>query len=127
MKSLVSDGCRSGIAGKFKASRPAANKALISLVSQGLLEVRPGAGTFVREGVLDYDLERLVSFTDKVRAAGKKPGTQLLEYRTFTAAEATSTVGASLETVATNPLIYAERIRLADGRPVICERRHLVV
>jgi GntR family transcriptional regulator len=66
------------IAERFDTSRPTANKALSSLVSQGLLEVRRGAGTFVRESVLDYDLERLVSFTDKALAAGKKPGTALI-------------------------------------------------
>ena len=57
------------IAERYKTSRPTANKALSSLVSAGMLEVRRGVGTFVRENVLDYDLERLVSFTDKFSAA----------------------------------------------------------
>jgi GntR family transcriptional regulator len=115
------------IAERFKTSRPTANKALSSLVSAGLLEVRRGAGTFVRESVLDYDLERLVSFTDKVRTAGKKPGTKLIEYRKLTAADAPPSVIQSLRIEAVEPLIYMERIRLADGKPVIYERRHVVV
>jgi GntR family transcriptional regulator len=114
------------IAGRFKTSRPTANKALSSLVSAGLLEVRRGAGTFVRETVLDYDLERLVSFTDKARAVGKKPGTELIEYRKLTAAEAPPAVMQSLTVSAGEPLIYMERIRLADKKPVIYERRHVV-
>jgi len=114
------------IAERFKTSRPTANKALSSLVSAGLLEVRRGAGTFVRESVLDYDLERLVSFTDKVRAVGKKPGTELIEYRKLTAADATPGVIQSLRIEAEESLIYMERIRLADGKPVIYERRHVV-
>ena len=114
------------IAERFKTSRPTANKALSSLVSQGLLEVRRGAGTFVRESVLDYDLERLVSFTDKALAAGKKPGTSLLEFRKLTAAEAPPAVALGLKVRAEEPLIYMERIRLADGAPVIYERRHVV-
>lgn len=36
------------IAERFETSRPTANKALSSLVSEGLLEFRQGAGTFVR-------------------------------------------------------------------------------
>ena len=114
------------IAERFKTSRPTANKALSSLVSAGLLEVRRGAGTFVRESVLDYDLERLVSFTDKVRTAGKKPGTELIEYRKLTAVDAPPSVIQSLRIEAEEPLIYMERIRLADGKPVIYERRHVV-
>ncbi|MFM7607157.1 MAG: GntR family transcriptional regulator [Prosthecobacter sp.] len=114
------------IAERFKTSRPTANKALSSLVSQGLLEVRRGAGTFVRESVLDYDLERLVSFTDKALAAGKKPGTMLLDYRKIPAAEAPPIIAQSLKARGDAPLIYMERIRLADGKPVIYERRHVV-
>jgi GntR family transcriptional regulator len=105
---------------------PTANKALSSLVSAGLLEVRRGAGTFVREGVLDYDLERLVSFTDKARAVGKKPGTELIEYRRMTATEAPREVAEALRIASETPLIYMERIRLADRTPVIYERRHVV-
>ena len=59
------------IAERFNTSRPIANKALSSLVSTGLLEFRLGAGTFVRGSVLDYDLQHLVSFTEKAKAAGK--------------------------------------------------------
>ncbi len=114
------------IAERFDTSRPTANKALSSLVSAGLLEVRRGAGTFVREGVLDYDLERLVSFTDKAKAAGKKPSTELIEYRRIHATEAPPNVAETLRTKGTMELIYMERIRLADRTPVIYERRHVV-
>ena len=114
------------IAETYKTSRPTANKALSSLVSAGLLEVRRGAGTFVRESVLDYDLERLVSFTDKARAAGKKPGTALVEFRSLTAAQASPEIAKLLQVQHDEPLIYMERIRLADGAPVIYEQRYVV-
>jgi len=114
------------IALRFNTSRPTANKAISSLVSEGLLEVRRGAGTFVRDSVLDYDLERLVSFTDKARAAGRKPGTRLIEYRQLTAGEAPFETVQALRVEAHETLIYLERIRLADGKPVIFERRYVV-
>ena len=95
-------------------------------MSEGLLEVRRGAGTYVRESVLDYDLERLVSFTDKARAAGRKPATQLIAYRKLAAAEAPPAVAQALKTAPDAALIYMERIRLADDMPVIHERRHVV-
>jgi len=114
------------IADRFETSRPTANKALGSLVSAGLLEIRKGAGTFVRESVLDYDLERLVSFTDKAKASGKKPGTDLIEFRKITAAEAAPGIAERLRVNPEANLFYMERIRLADGAPVIYERRHVV-
>ncbi len=114
------------IAGRFDTSRPTANKALSSLVAEGLLEFRKGAGTFVREGVLDYDLQRLVSFTDKALAAGKKPHTRVLEYKRMAARLAPEAVRTALQAAAGETLIYMERLRLADGQPVIFERRHVV-
>lgn len=114
------------IAGRFKTSRPTANKALSSLVSEGVLEVRRGAGTFLREAGLNYDLERLVSFTDKARAAGKKPGTELVSFETTSAGEAPAAVARALDLPNSASVIRMERIRLADGEPVIYETRHVV-
>ncbi|MGV3660484.1 MAG: GntR family transcriptional regulator [Prosthecobacter sp.] len=114
------------IAGRFGTSRPTANKALSSLVSTGLLEFRQGAGTFVRECVLDYDLRRLVSFTEKARAAGKKPGTQVIALGRLSAADVPMATAHALNVSSSEPLLYLERVRLADGQPVIYERRHVV-
>lgn len=114
------------IAERFDTSRPTANKALSSLVTEGLLEFRQGAGTFVREGVLDYDLQRLVSFTDKARAAGKEPGTKVVAFRKLTAADAPDDVVTALRLGANDALFYLERVRLADDQPVIYERRYVV-
>lgn len=114
------------IAGQFRTSRPTANKALSCLVSEGLLEFRKGAGTFVREGVLDYDLQRLVSFTDKARAAGKEPGTRVITFRRLNADDSSAEIVKALQVTATEPLFFTERVRLADGQPVIYERRHVV-
>ncbi|MBN8418344.1 MAG: GntR family transcriptional regulator [Verrucomicrobia bacterium] len=113
------------IAERFDTSRPTANKALSSLVSTGLLEFRQGAGTFVRESVLDYDLQHLVSFTEKARAAGKKPTTQLIALQKLSSLDAPA-AARGLKVLPGEPLLYLERLRLADGQPVIYERRHVV-
>jgi len=114
------------IAERYGTSRPTANKALSSLVSAGVLEVRRGAGTFVRPPVLDYDLERLVSFTDKARAAGKTPDTVLVEFRKLDAANAPAEIVQRLRLEGQGGLFYMERVRLADGTPFIYEKRHVV-
>ncbi len=113
------------IASRFNTSRPTANKALSSLVSEGVLEVRRGAGTFVRDTVLDYDLERLVSFTDKAKASGRKPGTVLIAYREVSEREVPEAVARALLLAANESVIYMERLRLADRQPVIYERRYV--
>ena len=43
------------LAARFGVSRVTANKALSQLVVEGLLEFRPGVGTFVRKSGLDHD------------------------------------------------------------------------
>lgn len=113
------------VAARFKTSRPTANKALNSLVSEGLLEFRRGAGTFVKEGALDYDLQKLVSFTEKAKAAGRKPSTRVLAFEKVTAEEAPRDARAGLGMDMDEPLIYMERLRLADGQPVIFECRYI--
>ncbi|MCS6850614.1 MAG: GntR family transcriptional regulator [Gemmataceae bacterium] len=113
------------IAERFGVSRPTANKALASLVSEGILEFRKGVGTFVREEVLDYDLRYLVSFTQQAQAQGKRPRTKVLTFRTLSLREIEDTPRAALRLTDDAVVIYLERVRLADDLPVIYERRHV--
>lgn len=111
---------------RFGVSRTTANKALSSLVAEGILEFKKGVGTFVRGATLEYDLRALVSFTDKARAAGKVPSTRVLEVRDKSAREIDAAVRESLR-IGTNDSVYElVRLRLADGAPVILEYRLVV-
>ncbi len=114
------------VAEKFQVSRATANKSLASLVSEGFLEFRKGLGTFVRREMIDYDVRSLVSFTEKARAAGKKPSTDLLTFGKLTAAEADPQVAIALQLAPKDLLWEMDRIRLADGVPVILEHRFIV-
>lgn len=114
------------IAERFEVSRATANKALASLVSEGLLEFRRGVGTFVRRDVIDYDVRSLVSFTDKARAAGKKPSTELKTFGKLDAAAADKSVLDALGLDTESVLWELERVRFADGTPVIFEHRYIV-
>ena len=111
---------------RFGVSRVTANKAVSNLVAEGVLEFKKGVGTFVRGGALDYDLAALVSFTDKAEAAGKKPATRVLRFEAMRAAQAGAEVLGALRVQPHDELYYLERLRLADGVPVILERRHIV-
>lgn len=113
------------ISERYGVSRATANKALASLVSEGVLEFRKGVGTFVRAGRLDYDLRHLVSFTQKARAAGKKPATRVLEFCELTGGEIDDAPRDALAVKSDATVFYLERLRLADREPVIYERRYI--
>jgi GntR family transcriptional regulator len=114
------------ICGRYGVSRPTANKALSNLVSEGLLEFRKGVGTFVQGRALAYNLRALVSFTDKAMAAGKQPSTQVLQFAGVAVKDVLDEVPEILEAGPEDMLFYMERLRLADARPVILERRYVV-
>jgi len=111
---------------RFGVSRATANKALSNLVAEGLLEFRKGVGTFVKGEPLHYDLRALVSFTDKARAAAKLPSTRVLRFARLPAARLPATLRAALN-VEHETLFEIQRLRLADGHPVILERRWIPV
>jgi len=112
---------------RFDVSRATANKALSNLVAEGVLEFRKGIGTFVRGGVLDYDLSALVSFTEKAAAAGKVPSTQVLRLEGRTAGDTDrDDIATKLRLKSADPVCYIERLRLADDVPVILECRYVV-
>ena len=111
---------------RYGVSRATANKALSNLVAEGLLEFRKGVGTFVRGGLLHYDTDTLVSFTERALAAGKEPSSRILEFQHVRGGALSATTREELRLGAEEPLYYVERLRLAGGVPVILERRHIV-
>lgn len=113
------------ISDQFSVSRATANKALTSLVSEGLLEYRRGVGMFVRRDLINYDVRSLVSFTEKAIAAGKKPTTRILALEKVSAKDVDSKVIEALDQSTEGQLWKMERLRLADKVPVILENRYV--
>jgi GntR family transcriptional regulator len=111
------------IAERFQVSRPTANKVLAGMVSEGLVEFRKGIGTFVCLPRLNYDIQTLVSFTEKAREAGKKPSTRVLEFETTKASDEDAEVTSNLKLSPDQEIFRITRLRLADGVPVILEKR----
>ncbi|HLF92363.1 MAG TPA: GntR family transcriptional regulator [Planctomycetota bacterium] len=113
------------VSGQYKVSRATANKALSTLVAEGVLEFKKGVGTFVRGGGLDYDLRTLVSFTDKACAMGRKPSTRVLARELVPIGRIPPETIQALRLETRDRAVYMERLRLADDVPVILERRHV--
>jgi GntR family transcriptional regulator len=113
------------VSGRFRVSRATANKALSTLVAEGILEFKKGVGTFVGGDGLDYDLRSLVSFTDKARAAGRRPSTKILMRAIPRSDQMAPEAARALGFRAGDRAVYMERLRLADEVPVILERRYV--
>ena len=105
------------VAERFSVSRITANKALANLVAEHQLEFRKGIGTFVRRGTLDYNLRSLTSFTAMVESLGRKAETRVLRFQKMEA---------GIPELNHEPVYFVERLRIADGLPVILERRHFL-
>jgi GntR family transcriptional regulator len=115
------------VSARYQVSRTTANKALASLVTEGLLEFRKGVGTFVKGARLHLDLERLVSFTSKARSVGKKPATRVITFRKIASGDLPQAVAVALGVGAGESAFFFERVRSADDVPVIVERRYIPV
>jgi GntR family transcriptional regulator len=115
------------IAERFMVSRPTANKVLGGMVSEGLLEFRKGVGTFVSPPRLNFDIQTLVGFTEKAREAGRKPSTRVLQFERERVDGAHPELSAKLGVETGQELFAITRLRMADGVPVILERRWVPV
>lgn len=114
------------ISERFDVSRVTANKALASLVAEGVLSFRKGIGTFVTDSSPDSRTPSVAtSFTNKTLAAGRKPSTRLLYFAHSTAEGLPVRVRQRLPVDEGEQMIIVERLRLADEIPMILERHHL--
>ncbi len=109
------------ISERYEVSRATANKALSSLVSQGLLEFHKGIGTFIPGRPSAHDL-----FDARAQEANRKPSTRVLTFKTITAESADEFVREHLNCGKDEPLHYVERLRLLDNVPMLLEKRYIV-
>ena len=108
------------LAALAQVSRVTVRQAVAHLVSDGVLEQRRGAGTFVRPQPqrLEQSLSRLISFTEHMQQRGKTSSSVILQRGLFPPhPEEQMALGiASSDRVA-----RIERLRSADGLPMAVE------
>ena len=68
------------LARRFGVNRHTLRQAVQALVREGHLDVRQGCGTFVRELVLDYALQRRTRLTENLARIGETAGRELLSH-----------------------------------------------
>jgi GntR family transcriptional regulator len=105
------------LATRFGVSRATVREAVGGLVESGYLLRRHGSGTFVTSPPgRQHALDTTLSYTQMIRQAGMEPGLRLLSTTVRTAREDEAT---ELALPPGAPVRVLERLRTADGRPVI--------
>jgi GntR family transcriptional regulator len=105
------------LAERSGVSRATVREAVGGLVEAGYLTRRHGSGTYVA-GTLPrrHALDTSVSYLSMIKEAGMTPGLVILDQ---SEREATAEEADALRAAAGEALLRVERIRTADGRPVV--------
>lgn len=107
------------MAGNLGVSRATLRDALRQLQDRGLIVRRHGQGTFVAMRPIRKDLNRNFGITAMIRSGGYRPGTRGLAFRDEAADR---DLAQSLGLTPGDRVTVVERVRLADGRPVVWSR-----
>ena len=108
---------------EFGVSRMTARNAMQQLAEDGLITRTPGRGSFVANPPAHRRANRLMTFTQEMRRAGRIPSSRVLTraVRPSTAAEAES-----LGIPAKQPVVHLRRLRQADEEPIALESTVLI-
>lgn len=110
------------LARRYGCSLITVRRAMSELVREQRLERTRGRGTFVLHPRVELDFGGNRSFTSEMQSRGLDPETRLVAARPESAGES---VAAALELDLGSPTLYLERLRLADGEPLLLEQVHL--
>ncbi|NPV78315.1 MAG: GntR family transcriptional regulator [Anaerolineae bacterium] len=100
---------------RYAVSRTTVRQAMQALEYDGYISRTPGKGTFVIRTKLSRGLTRLTSFSEDMQARGESVTSKLLEFKRIEADEISAE---KLSLSVGTPLIYALRLRSANGIPV---------
>ena len=108
---------------EFGVSRMTARNAMHRLTEDGLIAREPGRGSFVADPPAHRRANRLMTFSQEMRRAGRVPSSRMLTrvIRPSTAAEADG-----LGIPVRQPIVHLRRLRLADGEPIALESTVLI-
>ncbi len=110
---------------RYEISKNTVNKAVTSLIGEGLLEFRKGLGTFIKFKNSQYDLHSLISFTKMAESIGKTASTKVLEFKKIKGFEVDREVKTALQLEDNSYVYFMKRLRLLNGKPSILEFRYV--
>jgi len=108
---------------KYQISNTTARRVLHELETGNWVTRIKGKGTFVRDYAVVRSIDRIFGFTKNMLEAGRKPATRLLGFH-LRDEDHTQTINGRSFTL-NGPYCEIERLRLADGIPMMRETRYL--
>lgn len=105
------------LAVNFDVARMTLRRAMDQLIHRGLLDRRPGSGTFVAKPLVASEL-RLASFSEEIRAKGLEPKTKVIGLKRK---KATTNTALQLRIPENEEIFVFTRLRMADQDPVALE------
>lgn len=106
------------LADHYNVSRMTLRQAITLLVEEGILTRKVGSGTFVTSSRVQERMRGTTSFTEIIKSQGKSPSSQLLLYERH---HPNDQEVRYLHVTPHSYIIRMERIRYADGIPVLFE------
>lgn len=108
---------------EFGVSRITVRRAVQNLATHGLVETKPGRGTFVAAPRIRQPLTELSGFVEDMEAHGLDATARVVSVEDV---PAPAEVRAALELPLGSAVTFIERVRLANGHPVSFDRTYLV-
>jgi len=108
---------------EYQISNTTARRVLHELETGNWVTRVKGKGTFVRDYAVVRSIDRIFGFTKNMLEAGRKPATRLLGFH-LRDEDHTQTINGQSFTLK-GPHCEIERLRLADGIPMMRETRYL--
>ncbi len=106
---------------KYSISRITVRRAIEDLCKEGYLSKKQGKGTFVQEHKIQRKIQHLLSFSESCEANGMKPSSIVNQKNIIVLSD---DLAAEMEEKPGNKAIFTQRIRLADGIPIMCENNY---
>ncbi len=103
----------------FNVSRITVRRAVEELCKEGLLEKKHGKGTYVRAGKIKRKMEHLMSFSQACKISNMTASSMIIGKSIVSASQIPGEETLDFETY-----VYTQRIRLADGEPVMLENNY---
>ena len=104
----------SEIAASYGVSRMTVRKAIDYLVSKGALFRKPGKGTFVSDGILNFRFSTIMSFSSTLRSSGHSVTTRVLNQEII---PASPIIVSKLGLHRSSQVVFIRRLRIVEDKP----------